>query len=463
MENQLLLKAVTAADHLVGNLLFDFGALAFIAPKLHPDDIPEGEARTVYREMLTLYSQQRLSAGALEARLKAMGFDFRSYFTDLGGRVGIDDAPVLDEHVKELVNWSEVQTIKRQAMQVMAKADDVDARADELYPLLTAVPQGRATTGLRDISEYSSELLEDVDRWERGEAIEGLSTGFVALDNYFRLEPAKKYVIAGRPSMGKTSLGMEIVTNVADDLQKSGTPGCCAVFSAEMSGKSLVMRMAASLARVNALRIKRRIADAKEYQKYREAIQYIRQLPIKIDESPSPSPSSMIYQLAMMNTISPVRLLLFDFMELGCPDGKDERRIQNEEQRVSEIAKGLKNVAKRMNIPVIALSQLSRKVEERSDKLPTLADLRYSGMIEQVADGIIFVMRPEYYVKRNQSCYLDPNAGVVDDPENHPDAQGVAYVSVAKDRDGNVGMAKLAFMEHYTKFADLERTELNNY
>jgi replicative DNA helicase len=405
---------------------------------------------------LHLSPTQKLSAGTLEAALKGVGFDFR-YLGVLQSRVGIDGLDVLEDYARTINNWANVQAIKHTAMQVVTEADKPGARAEQLYPMMLQVQQAQQTaTGLRDISEYGSELLADVDAWERGEAVEGLSTGFAALERFFRLEKQRLYLIAARPSMGKTSLAMEIGRNVAKHLQRNNERGCVAVFSAEMSGKSLTLRMAAASAGVNSQRVKNRQAEPGEYEALRHAIRENNDLGIKIDESAAPSPESMYYKLAMMNAVCPVKLVIFDFMELGNPDKKIGRQSQNEEQRVSAIAVGLKNVAKQLDVPVIALSQLSRDVEKRADKLPVLADLRYSGMLEQIADVVVFIMRPEYYLKRNMTCYLDEAHGPAEEGLQHTHGQNVAYVSVAKQRDGSVGIDAMHFTERYTRFADLE-------
>ena len=804
-ENQVLSEVITACDHLVGNLYFNLGALPLMAGKLHPDDMPDCNARIVYTEMCRLHISpaHKLSAGTLEAALKSVGFDFK-YLSALQSRVCVDSLDVLEDYAATVINWANVQAVKQTAMQVMTEADKPGARAEQLLPMMMQTPQAQQSGGLRDISEYGNELLADIDAWERGDTIEGLSTGFAALERFFRLERQRLYLIAARPSMGKclgkgtkvlmydgtlkavedvqvgdqlmgpdstprnvlslargremmywirqkhgvdyrvneshilslkrsknegkwrngdvynvpvseikdkgpgffhrfkgykaavdfleiplpiepyffglwlgdgcttnaniyntdievishlhefaesrqeyvrvadkdracrkflvtggrtkaardssiqaslnrlgvlgnkhipeqylrnsksnrlqllaglidsdghylvtqhgpyeittkikalaeqikflcdslgyrtslnakiarsqngyectvyrvrfngnvdeipvkierkkaapwtdfrdwtltaiavepdvvddyygfvidgdhlflledmtvahnTSLAMEIGRKVAKELQDNEERGCVAVFSAEMSGKSLVLRMAAATSGINAQRVKNGEAEPGEYAGIRQAVRENNDLGIKIDESASPSPEGMYYKLAMINAICPIKLVIFDFIELGNPDRKTQKQSQNEEQRVSAIAVGLKNVAKQMDVPVIALSQLSRDVEKRADKLPVLADLRYSGMLEQIADVVLFVMRPEYYLKRNMTCYLDETYGPVEEGLKHPHGENVAYVSVAKQRDGNVGIGAMHFTERYTRFADLEmqRTEVD--
>ena len=457
----------TACDHLVGNLYFNFDAIAVIAGKLHPDEMPEGDAKILYTEMCRLHidPDKKLGAGTLEAALRGVNFDF-DYLSKLQARIGIDSLDTLDDYRRTINNWAEVQAIRLQALQVLAEANTPGASAAMLYPMLMQAPQMQSSAdGFKDISEYTNEVLQDIEDWRNGVRNDGLSTGFTALDKFFMLEKKKLYLIAARPSIGKTSLAMDIGRNVAQVIKDRGEKGCVAVFSAEMSGKQLVVRMGAAVAGVNTGRLKDRTAEQSEYDDIAKAVRSNEMLGIKIDESSSPSPESMYYRLAMMNAVVPVKLVIFDFIELGNPDKKNNRQIQSEEQRISAIAVGLKNIAKQLDVPMVALSQLSRKVEERADKLPVLADLRYSGMLEQIADVVTFIMRPEYYLKRNMTCYLDESKGSALEGINHPHGQNVAYVTVAKNRDGGVGMGAMHFTERYTRFANLEHhvTELNDY
>lgn len=458
-------EVTTACDHLVGNLYFNLDAIAVIAGKLHPDDMPDGDAKIIYTEMCRLHmaANKRLSAGTLEASLRGVGFNF-DYLTRLQARIGVDTLTTLEDYCQTITNWSEVQLIRAQAAKVIAETNKVGVKAEELYPMLMQPPQIRTSkNGFKHISVFNKEALTYVENWRAGNRTDGVPTGFDAIDKFFNLEKGKLHLFAARPSMGKTSLAMDVGRNVANWLRKNNTPGSTAVFSAEMSGVQLALRMGAAVAGVNTQRLKDQIADPDEYDMLEAALRSNDELGIEIDDSTSPTPSSMYYKLAMINAVSPVKLVIFDFIELGNPDGKGNFQIRSEEQRVSAIAVGLKNIAKQLNVPVIGLSQLSRKVEERADKLPVLSDLRYSGMLEQIADVILFIMRPEYYLKRNMTCYLDERLGPVAEGLGHTHGQNVAYVSVAKNRDGAVGMEAMHFTERYTRFANLEtrRTDLN--
>ena len=284
-------------------------------------------------------------------------------------------------------------------------------------------------------------LAEDkLTAWAAGKA-EGYSTGFPTLDQYFRLVSGEMTVIAARPSQGKTVLGVQIAENVARQLQQANDPGSVAVFSAEMTGWSLVVRMAGAMCGVNTHAMRMGKGQPDDLPKMRAAIAELKRLPIWIDDGSAPTTKSMLDQLVDLNETNPIRLMLFDFMELGGD------RAQSEELRVGAIAIGLKDIAKRLKIPVLALSQLNRGVEDRANKMPGLSDLRYSGQIEQVADVVAFIMRPEYYVER----------GIVIQVENENDKRGTAYISIAKNRHGPVANVKLAFVKQLSKFGELTK------
>lgn len=295
---------------------------------------------------------------------------------------------------------------------------------------------------LRPMQYWHMRAGEKLDQWQTG-VPEGYSTGFKALDAYSRLIAGELTLIAARPSQGKTGIAMQMVEKVARTLRHDEDTGCVAVFSAEMSGWSLYVRMASALCGVNSHKLRMGKGTAQEIAQMRDAMDTLRSLPIWIDDNTGPTTGQMLAQLARLNEDIPVRMMMFDFMELGGD------RAQKEDIRIGAIAHNLKGIAKTLQIPVLALSQLNRDVENRANKMPTLSDLRYSGMLEQIADTVVFLMRPEYYIERAQS---------IDVPDE--DKRGVAYVQIAKNRNGPVGLAKLAFVKDRILFSDLAREEV---
>ncbi len=288
---------------------------------------------------------------------------------------------------------------------------------------------------------YWAMLAEDkLVAWANGKA-EGYATGFPTLDQFFRLVEGEMIVIAARPSQGKTIMGMQLAENVAKQLQATGDNGSVAIFSAEMTGWSLVVRMAGAMSGVNTHNLRMGKGQQGDISRLRTALAEIKRLPIWIDDGSAPTTKTMLEQLTDLNETNPIRMMLFDFMELGGD------RAQSEELRVGSIAVGLKDIAKKLKIPVVALSQLNRGVEDRANKMPGLSDLRYSGQIEQVADVVAFIMRPEYYVERGMKIEV----------ESKDDLKGVAYISIAKNRHGPVANVKLAFVKQLSKFGELAK------
>jgi len=287
--------------------------------------------------------------------------------------------------------------------------------------------------------EYWSIHAEDkLKAWGSG-VIEGHSTGLKSLDKWTRLIDGDLIIVAARPSMGKTALGMQIAEAVAAGIQENNERGCVAIFSAEMSGLTLYLRMASANCGINFHKARSGKASPQEYKILSDEIQRMKYLPLWVDENTSPTTEQMLTGLAELNKDIPVRLMVFDFMELG--GDRDTR----EDIRISKIAQNLKGIAKTLKIPVIALSQLNREVDSRATKTPQLSDLRYSGMIEQLADVVIMLNRPEYYVESGQEVKV----------ERESDLHGTALVYITKNRNGPRGMTRLAFLKDRILFAEL--------
>ncbi len=449
-------QVAVAIDHLVGNLYFNLSAISLVAGRLHPDDMPDSPGKHIYTEMCRLYmdADKRLSAGALEGALRAINFDF-SYLGKLQSRIVPESSEALEEYADTINNWVSLQKFKTEMMRAAMAADEPNATAESLIPQvmrqISDVGQKKTDT-IRHISAIMDDVIEDLELWASGQGVDGMSTGFDDLDRIYRMKPGELTLIAARPSMGKSALAMTIAESAA----RHYGDGCVLVFSAEMTDKSLAHRMAAGSASVNGQRLSMGIGDPDEYKFTIQAAKSLKGLPIYIDESSQISTEQMYYRTAMLNAKHKVNLVLFDFVELGSDEVK---RGDGEEQRISHIARGLKAIAKNLHVPVVALSQLNREVEKREDKLPSLADLRMSGMLEQIADAVLFIMRPEYYISRKQGCFLDDAAGDPKDTVGHPHAKGVAYVIVAKQRNGATGRINLQFTAKYTKFGNLARVE----
>jgi replicative DNA helicase len=273
--------------------------------------------------------------------------------------------------------------------------------------------------------------FETIERlYERKERVTGVPTGFTDLDEMTSgLQPSDLIVIAGRPSMGKTSLALGIAQYAG--IEKRLTT---AVFSLEMSKEQLVMRMLCSEGRVDAHKLRSGYLGRADWPKLTTAAGRLTEAPIFIDDSPALSVLEMRAKARRLKAERGLDLIIVDYLQLMRGRGEADTR----EQEISEISRSLKALAKELHLPVVALSQLSRAVESRTDRRPVLADLRESGAIEQDADVVIFIYRDEIYRQTDEN-------------------KGLADIMISKQRNGPVGIRKLAFIDRYTRFENLER------
>ena len=286
-----------------------------------------------------------------------------------------------------------------------------------------------------------------------GDGLSGLSTGIKDLDAKLGgLQPSDLIIIAGRPGVGKTSLA----TNIAYLVAKSGDP--VGVFSMEMSRQQLAMRLLSEKSEISSERLRRGKVAPAEWQKLKAAGDALQPLPIHLDQTGGLSIGQLSLRARRWHRMHRLSLIVIDYLQLMSGSGN---RNANRVNEITEITTGLKALAKELNIPVIALSQLSRQVEQREDKRPQLADLRESGSIEQDADVVMFVYRDEYYLEREEPPATD-YAKYADWLTKMQAATGTAEVILAKARHGPTGIVKLAFHKELTRFSDLARGQSNH-
>ena len=279
---------------------------------------------------------------------------------------------------------------------------------------------------LADILTDTYKAVEEAH--ENKVLVTGIPTGYRGLDEKTSgLQPGEFVVIAGRPSMGKTALALNIAQNAS---AQTGLP--VGIFSVEMSKEQLSLRMLSAEARVDSYRMRSGFLSDSDLARIQRAAGALYDLPIYIDDSPTISALEIRAKARRMKMEKGLCLIIVDYLQLMRGRASAERR----ELEISEISRSLKALAKELNIPVVALSQLNRKVEDRSDRRPVLSDLRESGAIEQDADLIIFIYRDEVYNKR----------------EGEPDR--TAEINIAKQRNGPIGKVKLTFLDYCTRFED---------
>lgn len=276
---------------------------------------------------------------------------------------------------------------------------------------------------VKDAAREAMQLL--TDRFNSQSPITGLATGFTDFDHMTSgLQPGDLVILAARPSMGKTALSVNMAEYAAIREKKS-----VAIFSMEMSAVQLTFRLLSSLGRINQQNLRSGKLEEEEWPRVTSAIALLAEAKIFIDDTPGLSPTELRARARRLKRSNDLGLIVIDYLQLMTVPGNKENRATE----ISEISRSLKALAKELGVPVIALSQLNRSLEQRTDKRPQMSDLRESGAIEQDADLIVFIYRDEYYNKES------------------PD-KGVAEVIIGKQRNGPTGIVKLTFRGQYTKF-----------
>ncbi len=288
---------------------------------------------------------------------------------------------------------------------------------------------------------------------QNDQGIVGVPTGLTDLDQKLGgLHKSDLVIIAGRPSMGKTALATNIAYNAAQNILKRQEKSSVAFFSLEMSSEQLSTRILSEQARIKSDDIRRGKVTEEEINRYIETSRNIYNLPLYIDETPAITIATLCNRARRIKRLFGLSLIVVDYIQLM---RSSSNKIENRVNEISEITQGLKALAKELSVPVLALSQLSRAVEQRDDKQPQLADLRESGSIEQDADVVMFVYREEYYLERKQ-----PKLGSIEHAEwqsKMNDVNGLADIILGKQRHGPTGTVKVEFEGIYTKFKDLRK------
>ena len=281
----------------------------------------------------------------------------------------------------------------------------------------------------------------------------GVPTGLTDLDQKLGgLHKSDLIIIAGRPSMGKTALATNIAFYAAKNMQENNEKGSVAFFSLEMSSEQLSTRILSEQARISSHEIRTGKASEDTLNRYIETSRSIYDLPLYIDETPAIAISTLSNRARRIKRLFGLKLIIVDYIQLM---KTNSNRMDGRVQEISEITQGLKALAKELNVPVVALSQLSRAVEQRDDKKPQLSDLRESGSIEQDADVVIFVYREQYYLERKK-----PKEGSIEFAEwqsKMSDIHGGAELILGKHRHGSTGVVHVEFEGEFTKFKDLPK------
>ena len=464
---------IEAEQALLGALLYDNAAYERLSDRLQARHFYEP-----FHQRLFAALESHIRKGQLaEPILLADEFKKDPAFEELGGvrylADLVDRAPpaanapdyaraIYDLALRrDLIRIGGEITVEAQAHDADISArDQIESAEQKLY---TLAESGAASTGFMPFADALTGAVQmAAEAYSRDGGLAGVSTGLTDLDKQLGgLHPSDLLILAGRPSMGKTALATNIAFSVArnyawepqpDGTRKTVNGGVVAFFSLEMSAEQLAMRLLADVSGVSSDRLRKGEIDASEFGRVRDGAIEVQEAPLFIDATGGLSISKLTARARRLKRQHGLDLIVVDYLQLVTTDGsKGDNRVQE----VSAITGGLKALAKELGVPVIALSQLSRQVENREDKRPQLSDLRESGSIEQDADVVMFVYREAYYLSR-----AEPREGTPEHMTWQEDLEkinNVAEVIIGKQRHGPIGTVKLHFHGDTTKFGNLAR------
>ncbi|HLB95091.1 MAG TPA: replicative DNA helicase [Nitrospiria bacterium] len=429
---------VEAEQSVLGAILLDNNALNKALEILNPDDFYKEAHKRIFKTILDLNERNETIdlitlTDYLKGRNELEQIGGASYLTSLVNSV--PTAANVRQHSKIIHEKALLRNLINVATEIVTQGYEGSGRVEDLLDQAESSIFGISERKIRPsfvpLKEIVKGSFETIERlYERKERVTGVPTGFTDLDEITSgLQPSDLIVIAGRPSMGKTSLALGIAQYAG--IEKRLTT---AVFSLEMSKEQLVMRMLCSEGRVDAHKLRSGYLGRADWPKLTTAAGRLTEAPIFIDDSPALSVLEMRAKARRLKAERGLDLIIVDYLQLMRGRGEADTR----EQEISEISRSLKALAKELHLPVVALSQLSRAVESRTDRRPVLADLRESGAIEQDADVVIFIYRDEIYRQTDEN-------------------KGLADIMISKQRNGPVGIRKMAFIDRYTRFENLER------
>jgi replicative DNA helicase len=430
-----------AEASLLGAILVDSDAIVRVADSLSVEDFYDERHRRIYEAVTKLYEKHRpIDALTLSNQLKDNGLlevvGGAAYLTEIANYV---PTAAHVEHYAEIVSQKAMRRRLIKASQDMTELGYDEAKSiqeviESAETGLFDVSQKQVKQDIQSIENVLAESFERLDELHRDKGkVRGVPTGFKDLDNLLAgWQRSDLIIIAGRPSMGKTAIALNMIHNVA---VKSEQPAL--IFSLEMSKEQLVDRWLAMESGVDAWNIRTGNLSDSDFERIGQAMGSLSEAPIYIDDTPSITVSELRTKARREQHKRQLGLIVVDYLQLmsgGAKFGGDFNRVQE----ISEISRGLKQIARELNVPVIALSQLSRSVESRSPQIPQLADLRESGSIEQDADVVLFLYREEYY-----------------NPETTK--KSITELLIKKHRNGPTGNVELFFDKDKQRFKSLDR------
>jgi replicative DNA helicase len=435
--------SVEAEEAVLGSLLIDPDAIFEVSNFLRPDAFYRAQNRWIYEAILDLSDRHEpIDLITLTEEMRR-----REQLEEAGGEgyiIGLINAVPTSINARSYGKLVEAASLRRKMIGAAGtianlaydEAEDVNVVIDRAEQTLFSISEERTTRDLVPIKQIARDYLERIEELNaRGEDVIGVPTGFVDLDRLLGgLNKSDLLIVAARPGMGKTALQMAITLTAATRYGKR-----IAMFNLEMSGEQLVQRMIAAETRIDSQRLRRGDLHDHEWPIFMEAVGRLSETRIFIDDTPSITPLQLRTKCRRLYAEHGLDLVMIDYLQLM----QAERSSNNRVMEISEISRALKGLARELDVPVLAAAQLSRAVEQRSDKRPLLSDLRDSGSIEQDADIVMFIYRDEYY---NPDTTERPN---------------IAEVNIAKHRNGPTGTIDLYWHGKLATFRNLQRQEIN--
>ena len=428
-----------AEQSVLGSMLIDRDAVNVAVENLSQEDFYNLRHGEIFGAMVDLYHENRAVdlvtlKNQLEQKGKLEAAGDMKYLSQIAAAVPNS------VHIKNYVQIVKDKALYRKFIQlgnqVMAEGysteTPIDVLSEEVEQKVFRILQNKGHEDFSHIRDVLLETFDDIERIAKSEGeITGIPTGFVDLDyRTSGLQPSDLVLVGARPSMGKTAFALNVVQHAAVRKHK-----CSAIFSLEMSKKQLVNRMLSCEAGVESEKLRSGKLEDSDWEKLAMALAPLSEAPIYIDDTPGITLAEMRSKCRKLKLDKGLDLIMIDYLQLM--SGGSGRMGDSRQQEISDISRGLKALAREMQAPVVALSQLSRTLEARADHRPMLSDLRESGAIEQDADVVMFLYRDEYY---------------------HPETEdkNIAEIIIAKQRNGPTGTVKLAWLGQYTKFANLQ-------
>ncbi|MCD5407128.1 MAG: replicative DNA helicase [Desulfotomaculum sp.] len=440
LNNKTPPQNIDAEQSVLGAMFLEKDAVFKVMEIIQPADFYRDSHRVIYQAVLNLIDKDHpVDMVTVAEELRQNGTldqaGGASYVATLASLVPTAQNVTYYAHIVEEKSLMRmlIQVSNRVATISYEGNEDAQELLNEAERSLAEISNRCQSAALTGIKEILLQIFEQIEQIQKNKGnLTGVSTGFIELDKITcGLQKSDLIILAGRPSMGKTTLGMMIAINAAVRVK---TP--VAVFSLEMSKEQLAQRILCAEAMVDQHKLRTGHLQNEDWKRLTEVAAYLAEAPLYIDDAAAGSVRDIWAKARRLQGEQGLGLIVIDYMQLM----HGGRRSENRQQEISEISRALKGLAKELNVPVVALSQLSRAVEQRQDKRPIMSDLRESGSIEQDADVIMFIYRDEYY-----------------DPES--EKTGIAEIIIAKQRNGPVGIIELGFLKEFTKFVNLTQRD----